>query len=76
MLCVALRCRDYTGPKPCRLFSPYLAGFARRPCHPALWDVFRVSQNVGQNKPPLADASEMVTANAPFKHEIGYHSGR
>ena len=35
----ALLCREITGPKPFRLFSPYLAGFARRPCHPALWSV-------------------------------------
>ena len=63
----ALPCRDCTGPKPFRLFSPYLAGFARRPCHPALRECFRVSQNLVK-RPPLADERELATTDLFVKY--------
>lgn len=49
------------------LFSPYLAGFARRPCHPALRECFRVSQNLVK-KPPLADERELATTDLFVKY--------
>src|SRR3984893_331674 len=66
----ALRCRDCTGPKPLRLFSPYLAGFARRPCHPALMGCFRVSQKFGQSNLLRLTASKMASAGGTIKGEI------
>jgi hypothetical protein len=43
---------DYQGPKPFRLFSPYLAGFARRPCQLVTTDLF--VKNTAHKRPEVA----------------------
>lgn len=66
-----LPCHDNTGPKPegsCPApFQRLSRWFAREPCHPVLWDVFRASQKFGQQNLLLPDVAQCSFSVTMFK---------
>jgi hypothetical protein len=65
--CVALPCRDNTGPKPFCLFNPYLAGFLPGGRVTSHYEGFPGQSKVWSKKPPLADGLQMGGESARRK---------
>jgi hypothetical protein len=71
--CVALPCRDCTGPKPFRLFSPYLAGLPGGRVIPH-YGMFPGQSKVWSTKPPLADGIQKGECRRDFKNFAPRHA--